>query len=64
MPRAAALSAFSLFLAPRKYDITALIPTPKPIAMALIKFWTGKTSESAVMAFSLIFATKKLSTIL
>ena len=32
--------------------------------MELIRFCTGKTSDSAVIAFSLIFATKILSTIL
>ena len=34
------------------------------MAMALIMFCTGYTSESAVMACSLIWATKKLSTML
>ena len=40
------------------------MPTPKPMATALTKFWMGYTSESAVMACSLIRATNKLSTIL
>ena len=34
------------------------------IMIAPIRFWRGKTRERAVMAFSLIFATNKLSTIL
>ena len=63
-PCVAALLAVSLFPAPRQMAICELIPIPKPIAIALAKFWTGKTSDSAVMAFSLICATKKLSTIL
>ena len=32
--------------------------TPKPIVIAPMKFWTGKTSDSAVIASSLICATK------
>ena len=39
-------------------------PMPKPMATALTKFWMGNTSESAVMACSLIWATKRLSTML
>ena len=41
-----------------------MIPTPNPMAAALIRFCTGYTSDRAVMASSLICATKKLSTIL
>ena len=37
---------------------------PNPIATAFMKFCIGNTSERAVMAFSPIFATKKLSMIL
>lgn len=37
---------------------------PKPIIAEFIRFWIGNTSDSAVIASSLIFATKKLSTIL
>ena len=40
------------------------MPMEKPIVTALIKFCTGNTRDSAVMASSLIWATKKLSTIL
>ena len=40
------------------------MPMPKPMQTELMKFCIGKTSESAVMAFSLIFAMKKLSTML
>lgn len=37
---------------------------PKPMAMALSRFCTGKTSERAVMADSLNAATNRLSTML
>ena len=40
------------------------MPTPKPMAIALIRFCTGYTSDRAVIASSLIWATNKLSTIL
>ena len=63
-PCVAALLAVSLLPAPRQIAICELIPIPKPIAIAFEKFCTGKTSDSAVMASSLIWATKKLSTIL
>ena len=63
-PCVAALPAVSLLPAPRQIAICELIPIPNPIAIAFEKFCTGKTSDSAVMAFSLIWATKKLSTIL
>ena len=45
-------------------EISALMPTLKPIAIALMRFCTGYTSESAVMASSLMRATKRLSTML
>ena len=64
MPCVAAVSAFSLLPAPKCSEISALIPTLKPIAMALIRFCTGYTSESAVMASSLMRATNRLSTML
>ena len=64
IPCVAAVFAFLKFFAPSWKDICALIPTPKPIAIALIKFCTGYTRDNAVMASSLIFATKKLSTML
>ena len=41
-----------------------MIPMPNPIPRAFVRFWTGYTKERAVMASSLILATKKLSTIL
>ena len=63
-PCVAALPAVSLLPAPRQIAICELIPIPNPIAIAFEKFCTGKTSDSAVMASSLICATKKLSTIL
>ena len=63
-PWEAARSASSRWPAPRCREITALMPTPKPMPTALIKFWMGKTRERAVMASSLICATKKLSTML
>ena len=42
----------------------ALMPIPKPMAMALAKFWIGNTSDNAVMASSLMRATNRLSTML
>ena len=53
-PWAAARFAFSFSPAPRKNAMAALIPTPKPMARALIRFCTGYTRERAVMASSLI----------
>ena len=64
IPWEAARSALSGSPAPLKNAMTAFIPTPNPIPTALMRFCTGNTSESAVMASSLIFATKKLSTML
>ena len=64
IPQLAARSARSLSLDPRYMAITAFIPTPNPIATAFTKFCSGNTYESAVIASSLILATKKLSTIL
>ena len=57
-PWVAARRASSSFPAPLAVAIRALIPTPKPMAMALMKFWIGNTRDSASMAFSLIWATK------
>ena len=39
----------------------ALIPMPNPTITAFTKFCIGNTSDNAVIASSLIFATKKLS---
>ena len=44
--------------------MTAFMPTPKPMVTAFTRFCTGYTRDRAVMAFSLIFATKKLSMML
>ena len=64
MPWVAAVSAFWRSPAPRYSAIMALMPMPKPMAMALAKFWMGNTSERAVMASSLMRATNRLSTML
>ena len=64
MPWVAAISAFLRSPAPRYRATMALMPIPKPMAMALVKFWMGNTSERAVMASSLICATNRLSTML
>ncbi len=55
---------FSRSPAPRYSAIMALMPTPKPMAMALEKFWMGNTRLNAVMASSLMRATNRLSTML
>lgn len=44
--------------------MTALIPTPNPTAIELIRFCTGYTRDNAVIASSLILATKILSMML
>ncbi len=48
----------SFFAAPIKKAMLALTPTPHPTAIAVIIFCSGKTSESAVIASSPIFAIK------
>ena len=58
MPSAAARPAVRCWPAPRKKAMTALTPMAKPMVTALTRFCTGYTSESAVMASSLIWATK------
>ena len=63
-PWVAAVSAFSRSPAPRYSAIMALMPMPKPMAMALEKFWMGNTRLNAVMASSLMRATNRLSTML
>ena len=63
-PWVAAISAFSRSPAPRYSAIMALMPMPKPMAMALEKFWMGNTRLNAVMASSLMRATNRLSTML
>ena len=64
IPWVAAVSAFLWSPAPRYSAIMALMPIPKPMAMALAKFWIGNTSDNAVMASSLMRATNRLSTML
>ena len=64
MPWVAAVSAFLRSPAPRYSAIMALMPTPKPMAMAFAKFWMGYTSDRAVTASSLMRATNRLSTML
>ena len=49
---------------PRLLERSALIPTPVPAAIEIIRFCMGKTRETAVRAFSLICETYMLSTIL
>ena len=63
-PCVAALLASFAFPAPRNIAITALIPTPNPTAIELIRFCTGYTRDNAFIASSLIFATKILSMML
>ena len=63
-PFTAVRFAFSKFFSPNDLDKIAFTPTPVPVAVAIIKLWIGKASDTAVKAFSLIFATKILSTIL
>ncbi len=58
VPSDAALSAVFCFCAPRKYAIVALIPIANPITTALTRFCNGNTKESAVIASSLMRATK------
>ena len=58
IPVTAASSAFSCSFAPRQNAILAFIAMPNPTAIAVIRFCRGYTSEIAVMASSLIFATK------
>ena len=41
IPWVAAASARRRSPAPSAMEMTALIPTPKPMATALMKFWTG-----------------------
>ena len=58
VPNDAVLSAVLCFSAPRKYAIVALIPIANPITTALTRFCNGNTKESAVIASSLMRATK------
>ena len=64
MPTLATRSAVFWSLAPREREIRALMPTPVPPATAIIRVWRGKARETADRAFSLIWATKMLSTML
>ena len=56
--------ARSWFLSPKERETSALIPTPVPVPMAIIRFCAGNARETAVKAFSLICATNILSTML
>ena len=49
---------------PRLLLSRALMPTPVPVATAIIRFCTGKASPTAFKAFSLTRETKMLSTML
>ena len=67
MPWVAAVSALACSPAPLYRAMRALMPTPKPMAMALIEIssiWIGNTYVTAASACSLIIDTKKLSTML
>ena len=64
MPFTAAWLAPLKFFSPKLRDKSALTPTPVPTETAIIRFCTGKASETAVKASSLIRATKMLSTTL
>ena len=57
-------SMLAKVLSKAENEMAALMPTPKPMAIEFTKFCIGNTRESAVIASSLIFATKKLSTML
>ena len=56
--------AFWKFFSPRLLERVALMPTPVPVATAIIRFCAGKARDTAVRAFSLIWATNMLSTML
>ena len=64
IPVLAAASDLSYFFSPSDLDNNELIPTPVPDARAIIRFCIGNASVTAVRAFSLILATKMLSTTL
>ena len=63
-PLAAARFASSWRRSPKERDKSALIPTQVPEDTAIKRLCTGKARDTAVRAFSLICATKMLSTIL
>ena len=64
IPFLAMVFACSNFFSPRLLESRALIPTPVPVATAIIRFCTGKARETAVSASSFNCATNILSTIL
>ena len=63
-PFIAVRSALAWLPSPRLLDSRALMPTPVPTATAIIRFCTGKASDTAFSASSLSCATKTLSTTL
>ena len=63
-PFVAARFAPSKSFAPSDRESSALMPTPVPVAKAIIRFWIGKARETAVSAASLTRATKTESTTL
>ena len=63
-PSDAARSAVSRSPDPRKKATAALTPMPRPTLTAMVVFCSGKISDRAVIAFSLIWEMKKLSTML
>ena len=63
-PLVAARLARSKSFAPSALDSSAFIPTPVPVATAIIRFWIGKASDTAVSASSLMRATNIESTML
>ena len=64
MPVLAARSAISCFFSPRDRDSRAFMPTPVPLATAIISVCSGNARDTAFMASWLSLATKTLSTTL
>ena len=64
IPLVADKLAFSNFFSPRLLDSRAFIPTPVPTEIPIISCCNGNTNVRAVKAFSFIWATNILSTIL
>ena len=62
MPRVVTVSALSCSFLPKYLAISTFMPTPMPIEKAHMRAVIGKESETAVRAFSLMWATKALST--
>lgn len=64
MPFSAAAFASSKRRSPSLRESSELMPMPVPMPTAMMRFCTGKASDTAVSAFSPICATKMLSTML